>query len=184
MILMKNLILFFVSIFLFVNLQSQPREIKTTNEPFLRSIDWFINSIKTSLDSIDKVNEIKGLISINFYKTGIDQFSIKNSDISNTSMVYFDKVECEYEISFIITDVYYFDLFPPSFYFIYKNKLVAIYTGIEGLFSKEDLLKGFKKKIAKYLSRRTALFGLPRYRILIDQNTSENFKVILTIKND
>ena len=181
---MKNLILFFVSIFFFVNLQSQPREIKTTNEPFLRSIDWFINSIKTSLDSLDNVNEIKGIISINLYKTGIDQFSIKNSVISNTSEIHFDKIECEYEISFIITDVDYFDLFPPSFYFIYKNKLVAIYTGIERLFSKEDLLKDFKKKISKYLSRRTALFGLTRYRISIDQNTSENFEVILTIKYD
>jgi len=178
---MKYLILTSSFLFLFANLHSQPNEIKPTNVPLLNSIDWFINSTKNLTDSISTEHEIKGLISINFYKTGLDQFSIKKSEVPNTSEVYFDKIECEYEISFTITDVNYFDLFPPSFYFIYKNKLVAIYTGIERLFMKEDL-KGFKKKTSKYLSMGTAHFSLPSYRILIDQNKSEDFKVILTNK--
>jgi len=175
---MKYSILISSFLFLFANLQSQPNEIKTTNAPFLNSIDWFINSTKNLLDSINTDHEIKGLISINFYKAGLDQYSIKKSEVSNSS---FDKIECEYEISFIITDVNYFDLFPPSLYFIYKNRLVAIYIGVERLFMKEDL-KSFKKRTSKYLSSGTAHFSLPRYRILIDQNKSEDFKVILTIK--
>ena len=114
---------------------SQVSQLTIKDGPFLNSIDWYIESTTSYVNSltferkIESLNQL-GVVTIRFSNFS-DSIEEKKSSGPDSGIEFIHHPRFEFEI--FIEAEYHIMNYPPSYYFKHKGVLVVIYTGLERL---------------------------------------------------